>query len=106
MIDAATGDSPRYFQLPQAVRLPPVVDTVHGLIFLVADASNLIVLDGRLPSPRPWVHGARPLPEGEGRKTSSPTAGLPEAREKTITHGRPPRGRGEWMLPTGLARGT
>ncbi len=45
LIDLATGDSPRYFQLPQAVRLPPVVDAAHGLIFLAADQSNLIVLD-------------------------------------------------------------
>lgn len=44
LIDPATGDSPRYFQLPQAVRLPPVVDAVHRLIFLVAEHSNLIVL--------------------------------------------------------------
>ena len=45
LIDRATGDSPRYFQLPQAVRLPPVVDPAHGLIFLAAEHSNLIVLD-------------------------------------------------------------
>ncbi len=43
-IDLATGDSPRYFSLPQAVRLPPVVDNVHGLIFLAAEHSNLFVL--------------------------------------------------------------
>ena len=45
LIDLATGDSPRYFQLPQAVRLPPLVDAAHGLIFLTAEQSNLIVLD-------------------------------------------------------------
>ena len=31
--------------MPQAVRLPPVVDAAHGLIFLAAEQSNLIVLD-------------------------------------------------------------
>ena len=46
VIDATTGDCPRYFELPQAVRLPPVFDAAHGLIFLVAEASNLIVLGG------------------------------------------------------------
>lgn len=45
LIDPATGNSPCYFQLPQAVRLPPVVDAAHGLIFLTAEHSNLIVLD-------------------------------------------------------------
>jgi hypothetical protein len=45
LIDVATGESPRYFQLPQAVRLPPVVDPARGLIFLTADQSNLLVLD-------------------------------------------------------------
>ena len=51
LIDPATGDSPRYFQLPQAVRLPPVVDAAHGLIFLAAEHSNLIVLDAeRMPA--------------------------------------------------------
>ncbi|MEI8376045.1 MAG: PQQ-binding-like beta-propeller repeat protein [Planctomycetota bacterium] len=44
LIDPVTGESPRYFQLPQAVRLPPVVDAAHGLIFLTTEHSNLIVL--------------------------------------------------------------
>ncbi len=45
VVDVATGDSSCYFQLPQAVRLPPLVDATHGLIVLVAEHSNLIVLD-------------------------------------------------------------
>jgi outer membrane protein assembly factor BamB len=45
LIDLATGESPKSFQLPQAVRLPPVVDPARGLIFLTADQSNLFVLD-------------------------------------------------------------
>ena len=45
LIDLASGNSPRYVPLPQAVRLPPVVDADHGLIFLAAEHSNLIVLD-------------------------------------------------------------
>ncbi len=45
LIDLATGDSARYFSLPQAVGLPPVFDAARGLIFLVAEHSNLIVLD-------------------------------------------------------------
>ena len=45
LIDLATGDSPHYFSLPQAVRLPPVFDAAHGRVFLAADQSNLIVLD-------------------------------------------------------------
>ncbi|MGO9109386.1 MAG: PQQ-binding-like beta-propeller repeat protein [Thermoguttaceae bacterium] len=45
LIDVATGDSPRYFSLPQAVRMPPVVDAAHGLIFLAAEHSNLIALE-------------------------------------------------------------
>ena len=40
-----TGDSPCSVQLPQAVRLPPLVDAAHGLIVLAAEHSNLIVLD-------------------------------------------------------------
>ncbi len=44
IIDAATGNAPRYVSLPQAVRLPPVYDAAHGLIFLVAEQSNLYVL--------------------------------------------------------------
>jgi len=43
-IDLATGASTRYLQLPQAVRLPPVVDEAHGLVFLVAEESNIYVL--------------------------------------------------------------
>ena len=46
LIDPATGDSPRCLSLPQVVRLPPVVNAVHGLIVLAAEHSNLIVLDG------------------------------------------------------------
>jgi outer membrane protein assembly factor BamB len=45
LVDVATGESPRFFQLPQPVRLPPVVDAIHGLIYLAADQSNLLVLD-------------------------------------------------------------
>jgi len=45
LIDLATGETPRSFALPQAVRLPPVFDAGHGLIFLAAYHSNLIVLD-------------------------------------------------------------
>ncbi len=45
LIDAATGDSPCSVQLPQAVRLPPLVNAAHGLIVLAAEHSNLIVLD-------------------------------------------------------------
>ena len=33
------------------------------------------------PSPRPWVHGARPLPKVEGRQTPSPPAPLPKEEE-------------------------
>ena len=47
-IDAATGDAQHYLHLPQAVKLPPVVDAAHGLTYLVADQSNLYVIaDGR-----------------------------------------------------------
>ena len=45
LIDLATGDSSGYVQLPQAIRLSPVVDSADGLVFLVGDQSNLIVLD-------------------------------------------------------------
>ena len=60
LIDLATGDSPRYFQLPQAVRLPPVVDAAHGLIFLAAEHSNLIVLDDRAHAGRSCTWDTRP----------------------------------------------
>jgi outer membrane protein assembly factor BamB len=43
-IDAASGEVPHYLQLPQVVRLPPVVDAVHGLTYLVAEQSNLYVI--------------------------------------------------------------
>ena len=43
-IDAATGKANRYLDLPQTVRLPPVVDAAHGLIYLVAQQSNIYVL--------------------------------------------------------------
>ncbi len=47
-INAATGDAPHYLHLPQAVKLPPVVNAAHGLTYLVADQSNLYVIaDGR-----------------------------------------------------------
>jgi len=45
VIDFATGAMSRYYALPQAVRLPPVFDAAHGLVFLVGYHSNLIVLD-------------------------------------------------------------
>jgi outer membrane protein assembly factor BamB len=45
VVDLATGDAPRYFALPQPVRLPPVVDAVHGLVCLTAEKSNLFVLE-------------------------------------------------------------
>ena len=56
IIDAATGEANRYLELPQAVRLPPVVDAAHGLIYLVAQQSNIYVLtyDPR-PASRPLV---------------------------------------------------
>ena len=47
-IDAATGESRHYLQLPQTVKLPPAVDAKHGLTYLVAEQSNLYVIaDGR-----------------------------------------------------------
>ncbi len=60
LIDPATGDSPRYFQLPQAVRLPPVVDAAHGLIFLAAEHSNLIVLDAERSAGRSFTWDTKP----------------------------------------------
>lgn len=45
IIDAATGKANRYVELPQTVRLPPVVDAAHGFIYLVAQQSNIYVLD-------------------------------------------------------------
>ena len=69
LIDPATGDSPRYFQLPQAVRLPPVIDIARDLIFLAADQSNLIVLEVPIG----------PLPAGLARGTPAGTIAAPPA---------------------------
>ncbi len=44
IIDLATGEASRYLHLPQAGRVPPLVDAAHGLIYLVAEQSNLYVL--------------------------------------------------------------
>jgi outer membrane protein assembly factor BamB len=47
-INAANGEAPHFLKFPQPIKLPPVVDAVHGLIYLVADQSNLYVIaDGR-----------------------------------------------------------
>ncbi len=43
-IDAAEGSSPGYVQLPQGLRVAPLVDPRRSLIFQVADHSNLFVL--------------------------------------------------------------
>jgi hypothetical protein len=43
-IDAATGKAPRCLHLPQPVKLPPVFDAAHQLIYLVAEQSNIYVL--------------------------------------------------------------
>jgi outer membrane protein assembly factor BamB len=44
IVDAATGKADHYLELPQSVRLKPVVDDAHGLIYLVAQQSNIYVL--------------------------------------------------------------
>ena len=43
-IDSASGESNHYLQLPEPVRLPPLVDVEHGLIYLVAEQSNIYVI--------------------------------------------------------------
>jgi outer membrane protein assembly factor BamB len=46
VIEAMTGGSQRFLELPQSVRLAPVADPAHGMVFLAADQSNLFVFDG------------------------------------------------------------
>ncbi len=43
-IDAASGDSPGYVQLPQSLSVAPAVDVAGTLIFQVADHDNLFVI--------------------------------------------------------------
>ncbi|MEE8450643.1 MAG: PQQ-binding-like beta-propeller repeat protein, partial [Thermoguttaceae bacterium] len=43
-IDVASGSSAGYLQLPQPLAVPPAVDRARGLIFQVAEHSNLYVL--------------------------------------------------------------
>ncbi len=66
-VDLATGDVAGYVALPQAVRLPPVVDAGRGLIFLTAEQSNLFVL--RKGQCRQVFH----LGHGVGKVAAPPT---------------------------------
>jgi len=43
-VDAASGSSPSYIQVPQSLHIAPAVDSARSLIFQVADHSNLFVL--------------------------------------------------------------
>ena len=85
LIDPATGDSPRYFSLPQPVRLPPIVDAAHGLIVLAAEHSNLIVLDMNQPGAVKWPEttGKGPMPAGFARGTrGGPDRGASRGRRR------------------------
>ena len=47
-VDLAGGEAQRILKLPQAVRVPPVVDAAHGLTYLVAEQANIYVFaEGR-----------------------------------------------------------
>ncbi len=66
-IDAATGEAKHYLHLPQAVKLPPVVDAEHGLTYLVAEQSNLYVIaDGRCRQVLHLGHEAGTITAGPG----------------------------------------
>jgi outer membrane protein assembly factor BamB len=55
-IDLAGGEASHDLSLPQSVTLPPVVDAAHGLIYLVAEQSNIYVLDGAKGECRQVLH--------------------------------------------------
>ena len=46
-IDLASGATSHYLQLPQAAALGPIVDLAHGMIYVVAEQSNLYVITSR-----------------------------------------------------------